>query len=67
MPEGMNGFELDQSLRKQRVDLKVVISSGYNEELAGSEVRNQAGMAYLQKPYAVEELSRTIRACLERG
>jgi len=67
MPEGMTGLDLVEKLRAEKPNLKVIISSGYNAEMAGQGRPAAGGITYLQKPYEVEGLSKTIRDCLDRA
>ena len=61
---GMNGVEMAKIIREQYPDLPVVLTSGYSSVLAEN---THHGFALIQKPYSVEELSRTLRkAILER-
>ena len=67
MPEGMTGLDLAEKFKGEKPSLKVIISSGYNAEMAGQARPAAGGIVYLQKPYEVEVLSKTIRDCLERA
>jgi CheY-like chemotaxis protein len=64
MPGGMTGLDLAQTLRQEKPGLKVIISSGYSAEIGGQSKLEADGIAYLQKPYRVELLSRAVRDCL---
>lgn len=64
MPEGMTGLELAQQLQEMKPALKVIVSSGYSSEVVQSGGIKQPGIWYLPKPYEIETLSETIRACL---
>jgi CheY-like chemotaxis protein len=55
---GMSGVELGREIRRRYPALPVVLTSGYSEVLA-QEGRH--GFELLQKPYAVEDLSRVLR------
>jgi DNA-binding NtrC family response regulator len=55
---GMSGVELGQEIRRRYRGLPVILTSGYSHVLA-EEGRH--GFELLQKPYAVEELSRVLR------
>ncbi len=55
---GINGVELGREIRRRHPGLPVVLTSGYSHVLA-EEGRH--GFELLQKPYAVEELSRILR------
>jgi DNA-binding NtrC family response regulator len=56
---GMSGVELGLEIRKRHPGLPVVLTSGYSHVLA-EEGRH--GFELLQKPYAVEDLSRILRS-----
>ena len=66
MPEGVSGLDLAQKLREQQPDLKVIISSGYNAEMAGGPRPTAGGIVYLDKPYQIAVMSKAIRECLEQ-
>ena len=66
MPEGLTGLDLAERLTREKPDLKVIISSGYNAEIAGHGRPTAGDIVYLQKPYEAEILSKTIRGCLDR-
>jgi DNA-binding NtrC family response regulator len=65
MPEGLTGLDLAEKMRAEKAGLKVVISSGYNEDMVGQIRSTAGGIVYLQKPYPVDVLSKTIRNCLD--
>jgi two-component system cell cycle sensor histidine kinase/response regulator CckA len=62
MPK-MGGIELAERLSSLRPELKVLYTSGYND--SGISLERVAGARYLQKPYAMEELARTLRELLD--
>jgi YesN/AraC family two-component response regulator len=62
MPK-MGGIELAERLSALHSDLKVLYTSGYNDSGAG--LRRVPGSRYLQKPYAMQELGRTLRELLD--
>jgi PAS domain S-box-containing protein len=64
MPGGISGTQLVAELRKDRPDLKVLFSSGYSEEVVGSEI-NQLPGAFLPKPFTPTRLATAVRACLD--
>jgi PAS domain S-box-containing protein len=59
----MGGIELAQRLSTLRPELKVLYTSGYNDS-TGSPTR-VAGAGYLEKPYGMEDLARTLRELLD--
>ena len=60
----MGGIELAKQLSALRQDMKILYTSGYNDS-GGSLSERVAGARYLQKPYAMEELARTVRELLD--
>ena len=60
---GMGGIELAAQLSKLRPKLEVLYTSGYND--SGSNLAGIPGSRYLQKPYAMEDLARTLRELLD--
>jgi PAS domain S-box-containing protein len=55
---GMSGIELGLEIRRRHPGLPVVLTSGYSHVLAD---KGRHGFELLQKPYAVEDLSRILR------
>ena len=64
MPDGMTGRELATELRKRKPGLKIIYTSGYNEEIMGGDATLHE-TRFLQKPYAPPVLAETVRACLD--
>jgi signal transduction histidine kinase len=64
MPK-MGGIELAERLSTLRPELKVLYTSGYND--SGGSLQMVAGTRYLQKPYAMKDLARTLRELLGRS
>ena len=65
MPEGFSGLDLAEKLREEKPNLKVIISSGYNTEMAERGRLTKGDLTYLQKPYPIEVVSKTVRECLD--
>jgi CheY-like chemotaxis protein len=66
MPEGQTGLDLAEKMKKEKPNLKVIISSGHSAEIAGQSKLEAHGLVYLQKPYRIEFLSKIVRECLDR-
>jgi PAS domain S-box-containing protein len=60
---GMSGIELGKEIRRRYPSLPVVLTSGYSNVLAED---GRQGFELLQKPYAVEDLSRVLRSAIGR-
>jgi len=65
MPGGMTGLDLARQLRTQQPDLKVVISSGYSDELTGPASQPNPEFLYLPKPVFSSSMLAAIRATLD--
>ena len=65
MPEGITGMDLFERFKQTKASLKVVISSGYSEEIVKSQGLVGAGVSFLPKPYDSTMLARTVRNCLD--
>jgi CheY-like chemotaxis protein/two-component sensor histidine kinase len=62
MPK-MGGIELAEELSTLHSGLKILYTSGYND--SGTDLSRVTGSRYLQKPYAMQELARTLRDLLD--
>ena len=62
----MNGIETLRELRRIRSDVRVVLSSGYNEESATNQHGAEGLAGFLQKPYKFEVLENTLRKAILR-
>ncbi|HXY70565.1 MAG TPA: ATP-binding protein, partial [Gemmatimonadales bacterium] len=63
---GMTGRELAEALAAARPGLKVLYMSGYTDDAVVRHGVLEAGMPYLQKPFAPEALARKVRELLDR-
>ncbi|MCR5879208.1 ATP-binding protein [Phenylobacterium sp. J367] len=61
---GMSGLELGQEIRRRYPEIPVVLTSGYSAALTDE---GRDGFELLQKPYAVEDLSRVLRRAKGRS
>ncbi|MFI5346583.1 MAG: PAS domain S-box protein [Elusimicrobiota bacterium] len=66
MPGGMTGVELARCLVREQPGLRVLLTSGYHRELEQTAGEPQKGLAFLPKPYMPLDLSRAVRAELDR-
>ncbi|HOL70805.1 MAG TPA: PAS domain S-box protein [Bryobacteraceae bacterium] len=61
----MSGEETLAELRRIRPDVRVVVSSGYNELEAVRRFRGAAVAGFIQKPYTAAQLAGKVKAVLE--
>jgi PAS domain S-box-containing protein len=62
---GISGNTLVTRLRISRPKIKSLFISGYTDEAIGHHGILDSGIAFLQKPFSIESLTRTVREVLE--
>jgi CheY-like chemotaxis protein len=65
MPGGMTGQQLAAELRPRDPRLKVIITSGYSQEMVGRNLTLSEGTEFLPKPYRPPQLVEKVRAILD--
>jgi two-component system, cell cycle sensor histidine kinase and response regulator CckA len=61
---GIDGKALSEQLRESRPNLKVILMSGYSEDVVASQGALDVGLVYIQKPFAPDELAAKVREAL---
>ena len=61
----MDGHEVSRHIRRMRPDMKIVVTSGFDEAEAMRQFSESAGLDFIQKPYTATALVRKIRAALD--
>jgi len=51
-------------MRQLRPDLKVILSSGYNQQEAVQNFKGGTPAGFLQKPYTIQTLRKTVQDVL---
>ena len=64
---GMNGRELAERLRQRNRGLKVLLISGYADQVAAQQGFLDKDIQFLPKPYSAENLLARARALLDEG
>ncbi|NJM55294.1 MAG: response regulator [Verrucomicrobiae bacterium] len=67
MPGGMSGFDLARELSVSRPSQRILLTSGFAEDMARGNEAVLAEQRILRKPYAIGELARAIREILDRA
>ncbi len=62
---GMNGKELIERLRKGRPGLPCIFMSGYTADVIAHHGVLEAGVAFLEKPFTIEALTKKVREILD--
>ena len=63
MPK-MGGLEAFRELKKINPDVKVVVSSGYEEDERFQEIMREGAFSYLKKPFVIQKLADAVREAL---
>lgn len=67
MPGKMNGFELAKAALKKKPGLKVLMTSGFEQNFARKAPYFEFSKNLLTKPYRMIELATRVRATLDEG
>ena len=62
---GMSGPEVAQSVTAMRPGTRVLYMSGYTDSAIGHHGVLEPGIAFLQKPFSTDDLTRKVRALLD--
>ena len=65
LPNGMNGRQVAEDLRRGRPGLPVVFASGYPRDVIEERGEIESGWRLLGKPYSFADLAEALRAALE--
>lgn len=65
LPDGMSGWTLAETLRRENNDLKVIYSTGFDSETLGRRLDPRSDHLLLRKPYPVQTLVSAVRSALD--
>lgn len=60
MPGGIDGYQLAEMARQENPNIRVILSSGYSDRLAGTRERTPEGYWILTKPYIRAQLATAL-------
>jgi CheY-like chemotaxis protein len=66
MPGGTSGQQLADELRRRRPSLRVLYTSGHNNDVVTRQLQLEAGVNFLPKPYPVRDLLAIVRQRLDQ-
>jgi len=66
MPGSMNGIEMAKKMIAENPDLKVLLISGYSQDLSSQIENLPAGFKYLEKPFSVDVFMATLRELIDQ-
>ena len=64
---GMNGVELAGIVREKIKGIKIILASGYSEEIARNELAVSGNFEFLAKPFSLGDLTKKIFDVLNKG
>jgi PAS domain S-box-containing protein len=67
MPGGMSGFELAQWLQENAPSVRVLLTSGFAQDVARAGEPPASHLEILRKPYSGVELARALRRTMDGG
>lgn len=67
VPGNMGGLEARKHMEKIAPDLKVIVSSGYNNDPVIANHREHGFAGVVVKPFTLQQLGRALRDALEKG
>jgi len=67
MMPGMDGGTLARLIRVERPEIKIILISGYSEEIARGEVATGQDFHFLPKPFSLGQLALKVKDVLEEG
>ena len=63
---GMSGTELASLMKQKEPDIKIIIASGYSEEMARKELSGDEDFVFLAKPYSLGDLTQKVFEVLNK-
>jgi len=66
LPEGVNGVKLVEQMRVNHPALRVILMSGYGEEIPDFKQKSVRGVTLLSKPFDPQSLAGMVRSCLDK-
>ena len=57
---GMSGAELAKIVHQEIPEIKIILASGYSEELARKELPDASDFAFMAKPFSLGDLTQKV-------
>jgi two-component system cell cycle sensor histidine kinase/response regulator CckA len=64
---GMDGVTLARFVRMERPDIRVILISGYSEDVARNGIDPDAGIHFLPKPFSLKQLAGAVKQVMGEG
>ena len=62
---GMDGHTLVQLVRHEMPDIKIILMSGYSEEVFADNVERDPGIHFLTKPFSLKDLAGKVKDVMQ--
>ena len=62
----MHGISAFREMKRLRLDIPVILCSGYDEQEATQHFTNEGLAGFLQKPYTLEDLKNKLSSVLKK-
>jgi len=66
LPEGVSGMELAEKMIADQPALRVILTSGYSDDIVSPEMLARTNAKFLPKPYSYTDLTRMVRESLDK-
>jgi two-component system cell cycle sensor histidine kinase/response regulator CckA len=66
MMPGMSGADLAKEVRKRNPKMKIILASGYSEEIARKELAGSQDFYFMSKPYSLGALAEKVKEVLDK-
>lgn len=63
---GMSGAELATVLHERYPQMRIILASGYSEEIARKELAGSQDFYFIAKPYGLDDLNKKVKAVLAK-
>jgi two-component system, cell cycle sensor histidine kinase and response regulator CckA len=61
----MSGTETYQKLRELDADIRIILSSGYDEKMSSLDIEADKSLMFLRKPYALDALLACVQDAIQ--
>jgi DNA-binding NtrC family response regulator len=65
MPEGVSGMDLAEKMLAEQPGLRIILTSGYSDDVVSPEILARTNARFLPKPYSYADLTRMVREALD--
>lgn len=63
---GLSGAELAREIKKRLPEVRIILASGYSEEIARRELAGSEDFEFISKPYSLGDLTKKVFDVLNR-